>query len=270
MTETSNILAPQYAETRVETYRTLSLSALFCLGMGILSVTAMAHPVFWLLPVFAVLSGVVALRSIRRSEGELTGETAATAGLTLGVVFFLAGLGVFFIPRWQGRRDATNLGIRYLQYLQTGDTPRAMNLTEPPGFRVPENVNFEEAISKSRKSRKSLSRFKENQPIVEKLGKLGGRAQINPYNIEVFGTIEGELGAHVVYLVDFTTESNQSHQFLVMVHCVYRRNVKNPREGGWFIRKVEGPPYVPYSARVRETAAHQHDGPGGGEHDHEH
>ena len=270
MSGTSETLAPQYSETRVETYRTLSLSAMFCLVVGILSVTAMAHPVFWLFPVFAVLSGAVALRSIRRSEGELTGETAATAGLTLGVVFFLAGLGVFLIPRWQGKRDATNLGIRFLQYLQTGDIPRAMNLTEPPGFRIPENVNFEEAISKSRKSRKSLSRFVDNQPIVQKLGKLGGRSRISPYNIEAFGTIDGERGAYVVYLVDFTIENNQSQQFLVMVHCVYRRNVKNPREGGWFIRKVEGPPYVPYSARVSETASHQHDGPGGEEHNHEH
>lgn len=268
MSEVAETLPPQLTETRVENYQALSVMAMVCLVTGILSIAAMAHPIFWVLPVVAVLIGLLALRRIRRSEGELTGETPATAGMTLGAVFLLAGFGAFYVPRWQGKRDAIDLGYRFLQYLQAGETTRAMNLTHPPGYQLPENANFAEALATNRKAQKQLASFVADEPIVRVLGRLGGKSTISLYDTEAYGRIEGEEGAYVVYQIDYE-EGNQRQQFLLMLHCMYRRNVKKPTEGGWFIHNITGPPYPSRSVRVREAAVHQH---GGGEegHDHDH
>jgi len=256
----------QLPETRVENYQALSVMAMVCLVAGILSVAALAHPVFWAFPVVAVLTGLLALRRIRRSEGELTGETPATAGMTLGAVFLLAGFGAYYVPRWHGKREASNLGFRFLQYLQAGETKRAINLTNPPGYQLPENANFTEVFARERKEQKRLASFVAENPIVRALGRLGGKSTISLYDIEAYGKIEGEEGAYAVYKIDYE-EGNERQQFLVMLHCAYRRNVKKPTEGGWFIRNITGPPYTPRSVRVREAAVHEHGG-GGDEHDH--
>jgi hypothetical protein len=236
-----------------------------CLITGAISVSALAHPVFLIVPAIAVASGLVALRRIGRSGGELTGETVATAGLTLAVVFCLAGLGAYFVPRWQGKREATQFGLRFLEYLQAGETARAVNLMEPPGFRLAENANFAEVFTSDRKALKQLDAFVTEQAIVPILVKLGGRSEIRTYDVEAYGTIEGELGAHVVYEVAYSAGDGAPRQFLVMLHCSYRRDAEKPTEGGWFIRKISGPPYVPHSVRVREAAVHEHGA--GGEHD---
>lgn len=267
MSEVAEPLPPQLTETRVESYQALSVMAMVCLVTGIISIAAMAHPVFWVFPVVAVMVGMLALRRIRRSEGELTGKTPATAGMTLGVVFLLAGVGAFYVPRWQGQRDAINLGFQFLQYLQAGETARAINLKEPPGFQLPENANFAEAYATNRKAQKRLASFIAEEPIVGVLGRLGGKSTISLYDTEAYGRIEGEEGTYVVYQVDYE-EGGESHQFLVMLHCMYRRNVKKPIEGGWFIHNITGPPYTPRSVRVRESAAHQHGGEEDDGHDH--
>jgi hypothetical protein len=267
MAEVSEFVASEQTETRVDDYRALSVLSIICLVAGILSLAAMAHPIFWFFPVVAVLTGATAIRHIRRSEGELTGEAAATAGITLGMVFFLAGLGTFLVLRWQGKREATNLGYRFLQYLQVGDTSRAANLMEPVGFRLPENANFAEIIATDHKAQKQIESFVGTEPVVKVLARLGVQCEISLYDVEAFGTIEGEPGAYLVYKLDYAGQEDQRNQLLVMLHCAYRRNVHKLSEGGWYVRKISGPPYNPRSARVREAAVHDH-AAGGDDHDH--
>jgi hypothetical protein len=85
---TENI--PEYDED-IQPYRALSRSAVFCLVLGLLSITALMAPALLVLPALSILLGVVALAKLRRYPAELTGRPAALIGLALSIVLLIGG-----------------------------------------------------------------------------------------------------------------------------------------------------------------------------------
>jgi hypothetical protein len=82
--------APEYDED-IHPYRALSRSAVFCLVLGLLSMTALMAPVLLVLPALGILLGTVALANLRRYPTELSGRPAALIGLALSVVLLIGG-----------------------------------------------------------------------------------------------------------------------------------------------------------------------------------
>ncbi len=74
-----------------EEYRALSSSAVAALALGILSPLAMFDWWLGLIPLTAVILGIVALRTIRTHRGEYTGAGLAIAGTVLAVLFWAGG-----------------------------------------------------------------------------------------------------------------------------------------------------------------------------------
>ena len=81
---------PEYDED-IHPYRALSRSAVFCLLLGLLSLTALMAPVLLVLPALSILLGTVALSNLRRYPTELSGRLAALIGLALSVVLLIGG-----------------------------------------------------------------------------------------------------------------------------------------------------------------------------------
>jgi hypothetical protein len=72
-------------------YRALSSSAVAALALGLLSPLAIFDWWLGLIPLTAVILGIVALRTIRTHQGEYTGAGMAIAGTVLAVLFWIGG-----------------------------------------------------------------------------------------------------------------------------------------------------------------------------------
>ncbi len=74
-----------------EDYRALSSSAVAALALGVLSPLAMFDWWLGLIPLTAVILGIVALRTVRTHHGEYTGAGLAIVGTVLAVLFWIGG-----------------------------------------------------------------------------------------------------------------------------------------------------------------------------------
>src|SRR5262249_18850197 len=110
-------------------YRALSTAAVAALVLGALSVLAMLDWSLAVIPLAAVILGVVALRKIRRQPQEYTGRGIAIVGIALGILFGAGGMG-------------------YLEYVRIHEVPTGYNPIDysllqprpddPPNFIPPE------------------------------------------------------------------------------------------------------------------------------------
>ena len=77
-------LAEHFDEEGYEAYRTVSKAALLSLFFGVVSSIAFVFPVFLAVALLGIISGCVALRTIRRYPDEVSGWIPGVLGLVLG------------------------------------------------------------------------------------------------------------------------------------------------------------------------------------------
>jgi hypothetical protein len=80
---------PEVAPVR---YRSLNVTAILSLIIGIFSILAMFGWVFWVIPVFSIYLAVRALKHIRYASEEYTGEGFARAAIAVAIVLWLSGM----------------------------------------------------------------------------------------------------------------------------------------------------------------------------------
>ncbi len=119
---------PDY-EDRVQPYRALSKSAVFCLVIGLLSFTALLFPALLLLPAVGILLGLLGLGKLRRYPEEFTGRTAAVLGLVLNVVLLVSGCSLHAVVY------ATEVpeGFQRISFAELQPVAEAPHLPIPPG-----------------------------------------------------------------------------------------------------------------------------------------
>ncbi len=112
-----------------EPYRALSAAAVVSCVLGLLSVLAFAD--FWLglVPLLAIVVGVIAWRQIAQSPDELTGRRLAQVGVALGIVFWAGGASwLSFVYMTEVPDGFDRISYRMLQPADTdadGDVPAA-------------------------------------------------------------------------------------------------------------------------------------------------
>jgi hypothetical protein len=77
---------PDVKSEDVVTYRSVSFWAIAAGALGPLSAVALIHPIWWWVPVLAVIVAVVALRAVAARSAELIGRGGALFGLVLAIV----------------------------------------------------------------------------------------------------------------------------------------------------------------------------------------
>ena len=77
--------------TESESYRSIAPLAVVSLVLGLLSIVIVLWPVFVLVPIAAIVTGMLALRQIRRETKELMGQWAARSGIGLAVLGAVVG-----------------------------------------------------------------------------------------------------------------------------------------------------------------------------------
>lgn len=89
----TTMMAPEGSELEndvEQSYKVVSKPAVVALMLGLASFVALMLPVMVVLPLFGLISGVVALRSIRLYPDELTGKMPAIIGATLSALLLVS------------------------------------------------------------------------------------------------------------------------------------------------------------------------------------
>ncbi|MBS0210645.1 MAG: DUF3299 domain-containing protein [Planctomycetes bacterium] len=97
---------------RATEYRPLCTLSVVSLGLGLLSVVALFDLSLFVVPLAAVLCGMLAWRQIAARDGELAGKQLANIGVALGVAFWLGG---WSLLTWQSAAEVPD-GYRRLTF----------------------------------------------------------------------------------------------------------------------------------------------------------
>ncbi len=122
-------------ENVVSTYRAITPLAIASLIFGMVAICSFLSPWFALSGALAIVSGVMAIRAIRRLPEALTGERMANTGIALGLLFSLAALTIAFMQMWIIDREATKFARGYVDAVQSAALPQLLFLHEEPRVR---------------------------------------------------------------------------------------------------------------------------------------
>src|SRR4051812_44408716 len=130
----SNSLRPD--EEPVADYRTVSPTAMVALGLGIASALILTTPLLAPVPVGAIVVAAVALRSIRSSNGQLTGRWAAITGLCLATFFLGLGMSQHLARQTMLERRAREMGDLFVSLLEEEKSKEAHQFRLHPSTRI--------------------------------------------------------------------------------------------------------------------------------------
>jgi ABC-type multidrug transport system fused ATPase/permease subunit len=122
-------------ENVVSTYRAITPLAIASLILGLAAIFSFLSLWFAISGALALVSGIMAIRAIRRLPEALTGERMANAGIALGLLFSLAAVTIDFVQVWIMDREATKFVRGYVADIQSAALEQALFLHADPGYR---------------------------------------------------------------------------------------------------------------------------------------
>ena len=190
-------------------YRPVNLLAVLTLALGVASVLALAGPVLLFIPGTSVLVGLLAWRSIARSEGGMAGRNAIVWGLTLAVFFTAASLGRMYMQRWLIVRDARQISDTFISLLLANQPQKAHQLQYLEHLRQPTGTALWLHYQTTTDDYDALRRFVD-APLIHALLSLGKKAKVRYYATEDIAESSGRT--YVVLLYTVTFEENGKPQ----------------------------------------------------------
>ena len=118
-------------------YGPISGWAFVAVFLGLLSGAAVAGPILWFIPLFAVVISLIAMRKIATSAGQLSGWNLALLGLLAAVFFGIAGPAHTFSRQYYLQARAARFGEKFIELLEQNQPLPAFQCTLPPGLRKP-------------------------------------------------------------------------------------------------------------------------------------
>jgi hypothetical protein len=181
--QTESLVEATETMAEVPGYRPLSLMALFGLVLGIVSLLALVHPVFWLVPAVAVGVNAVALWRIAQAAPPMIGRRLGQMGLALSLILLVAAPAHVFLDMWIMRVRALRLADQWFGYLANNKPHLAHRLTMDAPGAIPKDEEevwgfYRAAFSAEQSLREWLYK-----PEVRALLRLGRRARVRLYRV---------------------------------------------------------------------------------------
>ncbi|GAA4429201.1 DUF4190 domain-containing protein [Bremerella cremea] len=153
-------------------YRELSRLAIAAMVLGVLSVLSIFTPVLWILPVLAIILGLVSYFQITRSE-VLTGKGMALAGIGLAAIWLGIGVTQGVVRDRIMRENSRVLAQAWLDMMLEGKILESHQLTLSPQGRQPASASLEGHYQNDQLQKESLEGFK-SQEFLEKIQAWNG------------------------------------------------------------------------------------------------
>lgn len=148
-----------FPEVEVSFRPRTSLAAWLSLGFGVAAVLVLVSPLLAILALVGAVSGVAALRAIRRSEGQFAGEGLALGGLGLSAFFLGLGLTQHLTRQSLLEQRARELVDVWVRLLQEGQAQQAHQFRRPPAQRIRSAEALQEHYATSKEASQELQSF---------------------------------------------------------------------------------------------------------------
>jgi hypothetical protein len=218
MTENQSLFSTTWNNASEEDvlYTRLSVPALLAAVFGTASFLVFMTPWFFFLSVFGILFSLVAIRSITKAEGGLTGLRFAQLGLC-GSIISLTAVAVLWPSYQYGIRFEADRFFRiWFDALQHNNIPLAKGLTSPywerPASDKPEE--WWKNQYENNFSHKSIHTYTENQ-LIRVLLALGGKAKVSYYKTLSVTTSDDKDTVVTLYAVSFPNDNGKTETFFV-------------------------------------------------------
>jgi hypothetical protein len=183
-------------------YRPMSILAVLTMILGVGSILALAGPVLLFIPGLTLLMGLLAWRSIGRSEGGLAGRNAIVWGLGFAIFFTAMSLGRFLTQRALVARDARQISETFISLLLANQPQKAHQLQYLEHLRQPSGTSLWLHYRTTGDDYDALRRFVD-APLVHALLSLGSKATVRYYATEDISEAGGRTYVVQLYTVTY-------------------------------------------------------------------
>lgn len=222
------------SENEEVNYRRLSSVALVAFFFGILSFVIYFSVWFFFVAVIGIVLALVAVWSIRRSEGLLFGTGLAQCGLALSILSLVSVSVMWPYYLYELRLEGNQFFRIWFDALQDNNIPLAKGMSSPYWERP--SIDDEEAWWKSQYADKwkhrSIHGYTDNK-LVRTLLALGTKADITYYKTLASSVGDGKDTVVSVYAVTYTSESGEKETFFIKMTGVRRFPTKDIKNAGW-------------------------------------
>jgi hypothetical protein len=136
-------------ETTLVEYQPVNRFATASLVTGLLSATALAHPLLWAVPTLTVVLAWIALRQISKSKGEQRGEFLAKSAMALALLFASWSISWFASDFIVLSAEARRCADTWLNRVRDGRLYEAHQLTLQASQRVKGDEPIEEVYQQT-------------------------------------------------------------------------------------------------------------------------
>ena len=250
-------------ENELPSYRAISNLAVFSLICGGMASFSFADLTFLLFAILAVVLGVLAHRSIKRTPDVLTGARLANAGIAMGLIFGLTVITYTSLQAYILRREASRFGVDLARVLKEGTLGDVLLYREFPDRRKDQTPADKEKQFESMKSRDRMMVDQKMAPMMNLRKALVPKdAKLHFVGVEGQGVDEGLTGSIYYYAaLLYEVEGTSPHQHALAL-------VKGQNKGRryeWWIDDIRYP-YEPKSYQVESKPVDDGHGHGKGGH----
>lgn len=168
-------------------YRPISQMAVVSFVFAILSLLAFAWPVFWVLPVIALIVSVMTSNNLEQARREYAGQLLAKAAVAISLCALVAAPTQFLLTRTIITREARRqLGDRFLDLILANRPKEAFTYTLPPTSRGASSNPDELIVRASERYREFL-----NQDAWNRFANKLADAQVTFMGTTGYGYSEG-------------------------------------------------------------------------------
>ena len=231
----------------------VSVLAIICTVVGLLSPLAFFHPVLWIFPAATVVLAFFAVRQIYQHDPPAVGKGGVQLALLLAAFGGLGGPTYTFTVRGILLRESRPIADQFMAFLQQGQPHKAYQLTRDPNVRLPIDPRawsggvFDEdaadrflwdAVAKDSTTREEFEGFV-NRFGVRLLLELKDQARVRYYSSPVLQRRFGNYQVHHLYAVTYEKDGRRRTIFVAIQ--MERRHLRNVRAADWVITDVFAP-----------------------------
>jgi len=244
-----SLFHPQWNESELEpitSYRSVSISAIFALALGLLSFTFMVHWGYFFIPLLALFFAVLSLIRIKRSEGMIFGKPLALCGLFFCIISVFAYCAMWWTFNTILVKQARQFAPMVFETLRNDDIPGYLKLKRPRWERGETLSHDEEwaALGKNEHQVETMDVLVKN-PLIRTLIALGDQAKITYFKTGTTGRLRNDDFVSLVYAVTYPASNGQETFFVSVI--LTREKMEEIEEGrsfekaGWKLFEVKGP-----------------------------
>jgi len=224
------------AESDIVGYSSISPAAIVALLLGLLSFFAIGNLLFLILPVLAIIAAIMSLSSIARSDGGLSGRTAAIAGLSLALLFASTAIVKASTRAWHVRSEGLAFADRWLDLVRRGDLQQAHQWHLPAAQRQNAGTSLAQFYHDSKVAQEELDQFVQSAPLSRVIA-APRDAKLRYVRVVEQLSIEKSDRVAVLYALE-PADENDSMQFVVVTE---RTKTDNSHGGQWQVSAVAEP-----------------------------